>query len=52
LVIEEDQATGSLVYKTIDRRTGEVVLQLPREDIEKLGEETEYQAGFVIRAKA
>jgi len=52
LVIEEDEAAGTLVYKTIDRRTGEVVLQMPREEIEKLGEETEYVAGSVIRAKA
>ncbi len=52
LVIEEDEANGTLVYRTIDRRTGEVVLELPREEIEKLGEETEYVAGTVIRAKA
>ncbi|RAK52283.1 hypothetical protein DJ018_14170 [Phenylobacterium deserti] len=52
LIIEEDEAAGTLVYKTINRRTGEVVLQMPREEIEKLGEETEYVAGSVIRAKA
>lgn len=52
LVIEEDEANGTLVYRTIDRRTGQVVLELAREEIEKLGEETEYVAGTVIRAKA
>ena len=52
LIIEEDPAAGTLVYKTIDRRTGEVVLQMPREELEKLGEETEYVAGSVIRAEA
>ena len=52
LIIEEDEASGTLVYKTINRRTGEVVLQMPREEIEKLGQETEYVAGSVIRAQA
>ncbi|MCR5875945.1 flagellar protein FlaG [Phenylobacterium sp. J426] len=52
LVIEEDQASGSYVYKTIDRRTGEVVLQLPRADVLRLREETGYAAGAVIRTKA
>ncbi len=52
LVIEEDQASGSYVYKTIDRRTGQVVLQLPRADVLKLREETGYVAGAVIRTKA
>ena len=52
LVIEEDEATGSLVYRTIDRRTGEVVLQLGPEEIVKLVDETEYVAATVIRANA
>lgn len=50
LVIEEQ--AGSFVYKTVDRRTGEIVAQYPREDILKLHEETEYAAGDVINAKA
>jgi flagellar protein FlaG len=52
LVIEEDQASGSYVYKTIDRRTGEVILQLPRADVLRLREEAGYAAGAVIRTKA
>jgi len=52
LIIEEDQATGGYIYKTVDRRTGEVVQQLPRQEILRLREETEYVAGAVIRAKA
>lgn len=52
LVIEEDQATGTYVYKTINRRTGEVILQLPRAEILRLREETRYSAGTVIRTKA
>jgi flagellar protein FlaG len=52
LVIELDEASGSYVYKTIDRRTGEVVSQFPREEILHLREEGKYAAGDVIRAKA
>lgn len=52
LVIEEDKAANSYVYKTINRLTGEVIQQLPREQILKLREETQYEAGDVVRAKA
>ena len=51
LVIEEDATSGSFVYKTIDRRTGEVVLQLPREDVLKLREADAYSAGDVIKTQ-
>ena len=50
LVIEEQ--AGTYVYKTVDRRTGDVVAQYPREDILKLREEVDYTAGAVINAKA
>jgi flagellar protein FlaG len=49
LVIEEQ--AGTFVYKTIDRRTGEVVLQLPREDVVRMREEETYAAGDVISAQ-
>ena len=49
LIIEEDQASGTFVYKTLDRNTGEVVLQFPREEMLKLKDRTGYQAGAVIR---
>jgi flagellar protein FlaG len=52
LIIEEDQATGGYIYKTIDRRTGEVIQQFPRQEVLKLREEPGYVAGVVIRAKA
>lgn len=52
LVIEEDEASGSYVYKTIDRRTGEVVAQLPRDEMLRRGGEGDYAAGDVIRARA
>jgi flagellar protein FlaG len=52
LVIEEDQESGGFIYKTIDRRTGEVVLQLPRTDVLRMREDRRYSAGSVIRATA
>lgn len=52
LIIEEDQASGAFVYKTLDRNTGEVVLQFPREEMLKLKDRAGYQAGAVIRTTA
>ncbi|MDB5453672.1 MAG: flaG [Caulobacteraceae bacterium] len=52
LVIEEDQASGAFVYKTLDRDTGEVVLQYPREEVLRLKEHADYQAGAIIRTTA
>ena len=52
LVIEEDPASGSYVYKTVNRRTGEVIQQLPRAELLRMREETRYTAGAVIRTKA
>lgn len=48
LVIEEDQATGSFIYKTLDRRTGEVVQQFPREEVLRLRSAPEYEPGQII----
>jgi flagellar protein FlaG len=52
LVIEKDGATGSYIYKTLDRSTGEVVNQFPREEVLKLRDSPAYQAGQVIVTKA
>ena len=52
LVIEDDKAAGSFVYKTIDRRTGKVVQQYPREEVLRLREASDYTAGAVIKAQA
>ena len=52
LVIEENANTGTFVYKTIDRRTGEVVLQLPREEVLRMRETQAYEAGAVITTQA
>ena len=50
-LVIEDQA-GAFVYKTIDRRTGEVVLQLPREEVLRMRETQAYEAGAVITTQA
>jgi flagellar protein FlaG len=52
LVIEEDQASGSYVYKTINRVTGEVIQQFPRADVLKLHGRADYAAGTVIDTEA
>ena len=52
LIIEEDEASGTYVYKTVNRLTGEVLMQFPRDDVLKMHERIDYEAGDVIRAKA
>jgi flagellar protein FlaG len=52
LVIELDKASGSYVYKTINRLTGEVLSQLPRAEVLKLRDESQYAAGDVIKTEA
>ena len=51
LVIEED-SSGSFVYKTLDRRTGEVVNQFPREQVLRLKEAPGYAPGRVFNGKS
>ncbi len=52
LVIEEDQASGMFIYKTLDSTTGEVLLQLPREEVLKAIQSGAYVAGDVFKTKA
>jgi flagellar protein FlaG len=52
LVIEEDSTAGTFVYKTINRSTGEVVNQFPREELLRLREDPAYVAGSVLQTKA
>lgn len=52
LVIDIDEASGSYVYKTINRLTGEVVAQVPREDLLRMRDRANYQAGQLIKASA
>ncbi|MFN3814875.1 flagellar protein FlaG [Brevundimonas sp.] len=48
LVIEQGAAKGAFIYKILDRETGEVVRQLPREEVAKIGARASYAAGAVI----
>jgi len=51
LVIEEN-GEGSYVYKSLDRITGEVLRQFPREDVVKMFSSADYSAGDVIKTRA
>lgn len=47
LVIEQDEDSGTFIYKTVDRRTGETLQVLPREDVLKLKHAADYDPGAV-----
>jgi flagellar protein FlaG len=51
LVIEEDQAAGTYVYKTVDPVTGKVVSQIPREQLLKMRETPDYTPGSIVNAR-
>lgn len=48
LVIEEDPASGAYIYKTVDRRTGDVLQQFPREDVLRFKQAEHYDPGEVF----
>ena len=50
-VIEEDAAARTFVYKTIDRATGKVVSQYPREQLLELMENPTYKPGTVLKTQ-
>ena len=52
LIIEKDHASGLFIYKTIDRRTGDVLLQLPREEVVRMYQAEDYAAGKIIKTGA
>ena len=52
LVIEHDNASGQYVYKSLDRVTGEVLRQFPREEVLKMLGRGGYAAGDVIKTRA
>lgn len=52
LVIEEGADKGAFIYKILDRETGEVVRQLPREEVARIGGRSTYAAGAVIDTRA
>ncbi len=51
LVIDRDPVSGTLVYKTVDRFSGAVVNQYPREEIVRLRDSLAYKAGTIFTAK-
>lgn len=50
LTIEQESA--GYVYKTLDRVTGEVVRQFPREEVLKLRQSPAYDVGKIIKTEA
>ena len=52
LVIEQDDASGAFVYKTVDRRTGETLQQFPREEILRMRDGPDYEIGDVFDGQA
>ena len=51
LIIEGDPAKG-YVYKSVDRLTGQVVSEYPRETVLRLQSDPDYSQGSVIDTKA
>ena len=49
---QPDAGADPGALRAVDRRTGEVVSQIPREDVLKLHEADAYQAGAVIKTQA
>jgi len=52
LVIERDSDNADFVYRLIDRATGRVVAELPRDQVSKLASEPTYEAGGLVSTKA
>ncbi len=48
LVIEQDAKTGTYIYKTVDRRTGDILQQFPREDVLRFKQAEHYGPGEVF----
>ena len=52
LLIERDAQGDYYVYKLVDRATGEVVAERPRDQVANLAQGPDYRAGTVISTKA
>jgi len=52
LVIEQDKPSGAFVYKTVDRISGDILFQYPREQMLKLSLDPGYVAGAVVSTTA
>lgn len=51
LIIEKVPDRPGYVYKTLDRVTGEVVAQLPREEVLRLRDQPDYVTGKLINTR-
>ena len=51
LVISEGVTTGVYVYTILDRVTGEVLVQIPREEVVRIAARPDYTAGQVLDTK-
>jgi len=51
LVIREGTADGLFIYTILDRASGEVMMQIAREDVDQLAARPDYEAGQVIDTK-
>src|ERR1700761_4502110 len=52
LIIKEGAQAGVLIYTVLDRTSGEIVVQIPREMVIKLGSRDDYSAGQIISTEA
>ncbi len=52
LVIEHDEGTGDYIYRLVDRVTGQVVIERPRDEVSELATTPTYAAGTVVSTKA
>jgi flagellar protein FlaG len=51
-VIERDKDNAFYVYRLVDRSTGKVVVELPRDQVSDLATSPSYEAGAVVSTKA
>ena len=51
LVIQEGTMAGLFIYTILDRASGQVMAQIPREDVQQLAARPDYEAGQVVDTK-
>jgi len=51
LVIQEGTADGLFIYTILDRASGDVMMRIPREDLERFAARPDYEAGQVVDTK-
>ena len=52
LLIQEGAEAGIFVYTILDRASGRVLVQIPREEVLQLANRPDYSAGQVVNTKA